>query len=156
MKILFCALLFLLQSISYADVSPGHAKNVFSGEYKLTDQLTGSEINFEIKSSSAIELKENDTYYQAKTAINSLGNNIGPSGLSVMTIMLAGGSDEQTTTLHIRIYPHQETRTKAELLDIVYFENDGPNDISSAQIWSKVKLFKKSKEGSFLEVEKAR
>jgi hypothetical protein len=156
MKTILCLLFLFIQSYAFADVSPAHARNVFMGEYKFKDLLTGSEISFVIQNNGNIELKENDTYYKAKTAINYLGNDIGPSGLSVMTMMLAGGSDEQTTTLHIRIYPHQIDRTKAELLDIVYFENDGPNAGSSASIWSKVKLLKKSQDGLFVELAKSK
>lgn len=124
-------LVSLISLSSFAAVNFHHAMNVFKGDYKFEDPFSGDEVSFSITKKGKITLKENDSYYFAKVNVNSLGNELGPDGLSIMTIMLAGGSDEQTYTAFITIYPQQDVTTQVRLVDFFMAENDGPNELSS-------------------------
>ena len=149
MKNLLLILVLFTHTLSMASVNSYHAMNVFKGEYKFTDDMTGNEVTFKVDKKGVVTMNDNDTYYESDSAVNSLGTDLG-EGLSIMTVLLAGGSDEQTTTLHIRLYPNQNDGTVAGLLDIVYFENDGPNNVTIASPEPKTKLFKRSKSNSFV------
>ena len=153
-------ILSLIASInSFAAVNHNQAMKLFRGQYKFIDHQHQEEVIFKISRAGAILLNVDDStsYYEARTQVSSLGNGLGPDGLTVMTIILSGGSDEQTTTLLIRIYPKQEQgSTTTGLLDIVYLENDGPNKVTWASPTSKTKLYKRrsSKSHQFIEVKR--
>ena len=157
MKFIFIPLTFILiYSSLLASVDEGTAMEVFAGEYRFTDDFTGTDIYFIVDSTGDIALSDNDTYYEASTVINLLGNNYGPIGLPIMNIMLAGGSDEQTVTLHIRIYPKQYSfdDVAVGLIDFVYTENDGPNGLTFVNLLHKNKLYKVNSSGQIIQVEK--
>lgn len=154
-NILFFLSLILFQLNVSASVHPTHALNVLRGNYSFKDAITGDKVEFSINEKGFIDLLDNTTYFNAQSKIDSISNGIGPGGLSILTVMLAGGSDEQETSLIIRIYPEQDQSTVTRLLDIVYLENDGPNELSWAQIQDKVRLTKKDKNGLWSEVKRA-
>ena len=153
-KLKLTLVLMLVTATVLSAVNPYHAMNVFKGKYKFQDEITGELVEFVIDKSGSVKLVENYTYYVAKTTVNYLGNDLGPGGLSVMTVMLAGGSDEQTTTLHVRLFPEQHGThgTVAKLLDMVMVENDGPNEVTSVQVFKAPKLFKQKKSGEYVEI----
>jgi len=56
---------------------------------------------------------------------------------------LAGGSDEQEMTIVLRFVPIQDSGISIKLLDAVYLENDGPNELSFSQRLNQLKVEKK-------------
>ena len=158
MKFFLVPFIFLLiQSSPFAAVDESRAMQAFAGEYFFIDDFTNEKIYFILDSSGEIAVDENSAYYEAATIVNVLGNDNGPNGLPIVNIMLAGGSDEQTITLHIRLYPKQydDYDITARLLDFTYVENDGPNGWSFAEIQN-TKLYKTNSSGKFSEVKKSK
>lgn len=159
MKLLTFLILSLsaLSNPAKADVNHYHAMNVFKGTYQYVDADNDITLQFTIDNRGQIALKKNNLYYFAKTNIGALGNQLGPDGLSVMTIMLSGGSDEQTETIFIRVYPKQDDKNSGavvKLLDVVYAENDGPNYSSSVVSQPSALLYKQDASGKLAKVKR--
>ena len=121
-KLFVHSLIFLLlQPYVFAEID---LLDVFSGRYRFTDQMTGEKVIFDIVERGEVFLDDSqDAYWNSTSIVNALGNEIGPEALPVMNIILAGGSDEQTGNLHIRLY--LGGMLEVRLLDVVYAENDG-------------------------------
>ncbi|EQC47263.1 hypothetical protein [Bacteriovorax sp. Seq25_V] len=146
-RIKFILVAFFVAISAFGAVNKYHAMNVFKGDYKFKNPQTGNDVLFSITNKGEITLLENDDFYNAKVEVQSLGNNLGPDGLSVMTVMLAGGSDEQTMTTFIRLYPVQiddKDSVKVAMIDAIQVENDGPNGVTFLTR-EKIKLYKKLK-----------
>lgn len=139
MKNLIKLLVVMLTMISAAaSVNTYHAMNVFKGEYQFNDPMTGEKVEFTITKKMKLVIKENDTYYEGRVHLMSHGLGIGPGDLPILTILLTGGSDEQTQSMVLRLYPEQDSSTVAKLLDAVFTENDGPNEITYIERYSKI------------------
>lgn len=145
--IVLIAAIFSVFQMSFAAVNYYHAMNIMKGDYQFTDPMTGEKVEFSISNKEKVTMKENDAFYFANATALQLGNDLGPQGLTFLTVMLAGGSDEQTSTLVIRLFPRQNYGDSSEtgLLDVVYLENDGPNEGSYAESYKNVKVLKKNK-----------
>ncbi len=144
-------LTLFISSLSFAAVNPIHARNIFKGNYRLIDPVSGDQMEFTIDKKGTISSRSSDLYINPKTRIDSVSNGFGPGGVSILTIMLAGGSDEQDATLVLRLFPEEnEGRTKVVLIDTTYFENDGPNDSAYGEKYQDTKLYKQSAQGEWI------
>jgi hypothetical protein len=148
MKKLFLVLGFLglvgAETKAHSQVSEAQALRAFEGLYKVTSDYF-PEFNFVIDFKGRAKLdSDRDQTLTLNSTISTLSAVVGPPGLTLLTVVLVEGSDEDTNNLWLRIAPIlKDGRLSLKFLDSVWTQNDGPNNSSFAEFEKSARLFKK-------------
>ncbi|KHD89609.1 MAG: hypothetical protein OM95_02460 [Bdellovibrio sp. ArHS] len=145
---LFVALSSILffATTSHAALNRADLGSLSAGVYKI-DLGDDYQVTVQINKKLAVTLLATDIELEPALAshtpsLKSLAG--GPDGLPFLQVYVILGSDEDTTTYIIRLFPKQdaEDRASLELVDVVKTVNDGPNSYTDVTVLKDAKIQK--------------